>query len=120
MRSNDSRINEFETFILKSPFPRGLVFFFGAEGGVEVVEVGDDFLGFEVLALLASFFDELAAQLGGADDLLELLRYLVGVVGGGVKGCIATGFGHGGGVGGDDRGVAAHGFEDGDAEAFEL
>ena len=120
MRHHSSINTIKNSFILHSPFPRGLVFFFGAEGGVEVVEVGDDFLGFEVLALLASFFDEFAAQLGGVDDLLELLCYLVGVVGGGVKGCIATGFGHGGGVGGDDRGVAAHGFEDGDAEAFEL
>ena len=99
---------------------RLLVVLLGAEGGVKAVEVGDDFLGLELLALCAAFFDEFVAELGRIDDALELLCYLVRLVGCGIEGCVASGFGHGGGVGGDDGGVATHGFENGDAETFEL
>jgi len=91
----------------------------GDEGVVETIEVVDNLLLGEFLALEAAFGYEFVTQFGAFDDAAELLGNLVGLVGGGIEGGFATGFGHGREVGGDDGGVGAEGFEDGDAETFE-
>ena len=99
---------------------RLLVVLLGAEGGVEAVEVGDDFLGLELFALCAAFLDEFVAELGRIDDALKLLCYLVRLVGCGIEGCVATRLRHRGGIGRNHRHIAAHRLENRDAETLEF
>ena len=92
--------------------------FFREQPTVERVELVYDVVLGEFGALYASFLHQLPAQGRVVDYGLEPLCYFRGLFGVGIEGGVASRLGHGGAVGGDDRGVAAERFEDGDAEPF--